>query len=45
MYFDQCDEAKALGFALKLIMDEKVHAIIGPACPTGKKKIIFYYKN
>uniref|UniRef100_A0A914YCS2 guanylate cyclase n=1 Tax=Panagrolaimus superbus TaxID=310955 RepID=A0A914YCS2_9BILA len=31
-YFDQCNEALAAGGAVKLIRDEKVDVIIGPAC-------------
>uniref|UniRef100_A0A1I7Y8F8 ANF_receptor domain-containing protein n=1 Tax=Steinernema glaseri TaxID=37863 RepID=A0A1I7Y8F8_9BILA len=29
---DDCDEAKAAGYAVELITEEKVHAIIGPTC-------------
>lgn len=35
-YFDQCNEALAAGGAIKLIRDEGVDVIIGPACSSCK---------
>ncbi|KAI1700200.1 receptor family ligand binding region domain-containing protein [Ditylenchus destructor] len=32
-YFDQCDESLSAGYTTKLIRDDKVDVIIGPACP------------
>ncbi|KAK0427684.1 hypothetical protein QR680_010365 [Steinernema hermaphroditum] len=29
---DECDEAKAAGYAVELITEKKVHAILGPTC-------------
>lgn len=34
-YLDQCDEAAAIAYATKLIKDDKVDVIVGPACPAG----------
>lgn len=31
-YFSQCSEPLAVGFATKLILDDKVDVIIGPPC-------------
>lgn len=33
---DNCDEASAAGYASRLIMNDNVNAIIGPACPKSE---------
>lgn len=35
-YMDDCEEALAAGYASKLITNDNVHVIIGPACPKSK---------
>lgn len=35
-YFPECSEPLAVGYATKLILDDKVDVIIGPPCSLGE---------